>query len=135
MWRTENAGITWESISDGLTNSSVGALAVAPSNPSIIYVGTGEADMRSDITYGDGVYKSTDAGMHWQHVGLEDTRQIGKIIVDPKNPDVVLVAALGHAYGPNSERGVSGLRTAGELGRKFCTRILMSGRLTLVGIR
>jgi len=106
MWKTENAGVTWESISDGLTNSSVGAFAVAPSDPKVIYVGTGEADMRSDITYGDGVYKSIDGGSHWQHIGLEDTRQIGKILVDPHNPDLVLVAALGHAYGPNIERGV-----------------------------
>lgn len=106
MWKTENAGVTWESISDGLTNASIGAFAIAPSDPNIIYVGTGEADMRSDITYGDGVYKSTDAGAHWQHIGLEDTRQIGRILVDPHNPDLVLVAALGHAYGPNDERGV-----------------------------
>ncbi len=106
MWKTTNAGITWESISAGLTNASVGAFAVAPSDPDIIYVGTGEADMRSDITYGDGVYKSTDGGAHWQHIGLEDTRQIGRILVDPHNPDLVLVAALGYAYGPNSERGI-----------------------------
>jgi photosystem II stability/assembly factor-like uncharacterized protein len=106
MWKTENAGVTWESISNGLTNSSVGAFAVSPSDPNVIYVGTGEADMRSDITYGDGVYKSTDAGAHWQHIGLDDTRQIGKILIDPHNPDLVLIAALGHAYGPNTERGV-----------------------------
>ncbi len=106
MWRTENAGVTWESISDGLTNSSIGAFAIAPSNPNIIYAGTGEADMRSDITYGNGVYKSTDGGSHWNHMGLDDTRQIGKILIDPHNPDLVLVAALGHAYGPNEERGI-----------------------------
>lgn len=106
MWKTENAGVTWESISDGLANSSIGAFAIAPSDPNIIYVGTGEADMRSNITCGDGVYKSTDAGTHWQHVGLENTRQIGKILIDPRNPDLVLVAALGHPYGTNTDRGV-----------------------------
>ena len=106
MWRTKNAGVTWESISNGLTNLSVGAFAIAPSDRNIIYVGTGEADMRSDITYGDGVYKSTDGGEDWEHIGLEDTRQIGKILIDPHNANVVLVASLGHAYGPNSERGV-----------------------------
>jgi photosystem II stability/assembly factor-like uncharacterized protein len=106
MWKTENAGVTWKSISDGLTNPSVGAIDIAPSNPSIIYVGTGEADLRSDITYGGGVYKSTDGGSHWQFVGLNGTRHIGRVLIDPRNPDVVLVAAVGHAYGPNEERGV-----------------------------
>lgn len=106
VWKTENAGLTWESMSDGLENPSIGALAVAPSDPEILYAGTGEADMRSDMTYGDGVYKSTDGAKTWVHVGLEDTRHIGKILIDPNNPDLVLVAALGHAYGPNGERGV-----------------------------
>src|SRR5207247_9187487 len=77
-----------------------------PSDPAMIAVGTGEASLRSDITYGAGVYRSTDGGAHWQSLGLADTRHIGKIVVDPRNPDVVLVAALGHAYGPNAERGV-----------------------------
>ncbi|MDE3057221.1 MAG: hypothetical protein KGJ59_04620 [Bacteroidota bacterium] len=107
MWKTVNAGLTWESISDGTKmNPSVGAFAIAPSNSETIYVGTGEADMRSDITYGSGVYKTTDGGTTWQHCGLEETQHIGKVLVDPHNPDIVLVAALGHAYGPNEERGV-----------------------------
>ncbi len=107
MWKTVNAGITWKSLSDGAKmNPSVGAFAIAPSDPKIIYVGTGEADMRSDITYGDGVYKSTDGGTSWQHCGLEDTRHIGIILIDPHDPNIVLIAALGHAYGPNEERGV-----------------------------
>jgi photosystem II stability/assembly factor-like uncharacterized protein len=106
VWRTRNAGVTWEPLFDGQPISSIGALALAPSDPNIIYVGTGESDMRSDITYGAGVYRSTDSGAHWQHLGLADTRQIGKVLVDPGNPDVVWVAALGHAYGPNTERGV-----------------------------
>jgi photosystem II stability/assembly factor-like uncharacterized protein len=106
MWKTVNAGITWKSISNGLTNPSIGAIAIAPSDPNIIFVGTGEADLRSDITYGGGVYKSTDAGSHWQFIGLGDTRHIGRVLIDPKNPDLVLVAAVGHAYGPNEERGV-----------------------------
>ena len=106
VWRTRNAGVTWEPLFDDQPIASVGALAVAPSDPTIIYVGTGEASIRSDITYGAGVYRSTDGGAHWQSLGLADTRHIGKIVVDPRNPDVVLVAALGHAYGPNAERGV-----------------------------
>src|SRR5437016_8852247 len=106
VWRTRNAGVTWEPLFDDQPIASVGALAVAPSDPRIIYVGTGEASIRSDITYGAGVYKSTDGGAHWQSLGLEDTRHIGKILVDATNPDVVLVAALGHAYGANADRGV-----------------------------
>ncbi len=106
VWKSTDAGVTWTPIFDQQPIASIGALAVAPSNPDVIYVGTGEADMRSDITYGNGVYKSTDAGKTWTHVGLENTHQIGRILVDPHNPDVAFVAALGHAYASNSERGV-----------------------------
>jgi len=106
MWKTVNAGVTWEPISDGQMSPSIGALAIAPSDPNIMYVGTGEADLRSDNTNGDGMYKSTDGGSHWTHIGLKDTRHIGRVLIDPHNPDLVLVAALGHAYGPNEERGV-----------------------------
>ena len=106
VWRTRNAGVTWEPLFDDQPIASIGALAIAPSDPNIIYVGTGEASIRSDITYGAGVYKSTDGGAHWQSLGLADTRHIGKILVHPRNPDVLLVAALGHAYGPNADRGV-----------------------------
>ncbi|HXL11838.1 MAG TPA: hypothetical protein VN955_10625, partial [Gemmatimonadales bacterium] len=106
VWRTRNAGVTWEPLFDTQPIASIGALALAPSDPNVIYVGTGEASIRSDITYGAGVYKSSDGGAHWRAVGLADTRHIGKVLVDPTNPDIVLVAALGHAYGPNSERGV-----------------------------
>jgi photosystem II stability/assembly factor-like uncharacterized protein len=110
VWKTTDGGLVWKPLFDGQPIASIGAIAVAPSDPNVIYVGTGEADMRSDISFGDGVYKSTDAGETWQNVGLKDSRHIGRILVDPRNPDVVLVAALGHAYGPNNERGV--FRTA-----------------------
>ncbi len=106
VWKTTNAGRTWAPIFDSQPVGSIGAIGVAPSNPNVIYVGTGEADMRSQISYGNGVYKSTDAGTTWKHLGLDDTRQIGRVVVDPRNPDIVFVAALGHAYGPNTERGV-----------------------------
>ena len=106
VWRTRNAGVTWEPLFDDQPIASIGALALSPSDPNVIYVGTGEAAIRSDITYGTGVYKSTDGGAHWQSLGLADTRHIGKVLVDPRNSGLVLVAALGHAYGPNSERGV-----------------------------
>jgi len=106
VWRTTNAGVTWDPLFDGQPIASIGALAVAPSDPRIIYAGTGEASIRSDITFGAGVYTSNDGGATWQALGLEDTRHIGRVLVDPRNPDVVLIAALGHAYGPNPERGV-----------------------------
>lgn len=106
VWATEDAGRTWTPIFDQEPAGSIGALALAPSNPSVMYVGTGEADMRSDIAHGNGLYKSTDAGQHWSFIGLGDTRQIGRILVDPRDPNIVLVAALGHAYGPNAERGI-----------------------------
>ena len=106
VWKTIDAGQHWTPILDDAGTGSIGAVAVAPSNPDVIYVGTGEGALRGDITNGMGVFKSTDGGKTWTHVGLRDTRQIGTIIVDPTNPDVVLVAAIGHAFGPNTERGV-----------------------------
>jgi photosystem II stability/assembly factor-like uncharacterized protein len=106
VWETRDAGRTWRAIFDRERVGSIGAIAIAPSQPSTIYVGTGEADMRSDIAQGEGVYRSTDGGAHWTHIGLADSRAIASIVVDPQNPDVVFVAALGHPYGPNAERGV-----------------------------
>jgi photosystem II stability/assembly factor-like uncharacterized protein len=106
VWESDNAGRTWNPIFDREDVGSIGAIAVAPSDPKTIYVGSGEADMRSDIAYGNGMYVSHDAGKTWQHIGLTDTMQIGAIVVDPRDANVVYVAALGHAYGPNVERGV-----------------------------
>jgi photosystem II stability/assembly factor-like uncharacterized protein len=106
VWTTGDAGRTWQPIFDGEPIGSIGALALAPTDPNTIYVGSGEADMRSDVAHGNGIYKTTDAGKHWDFIGLADSRQIGRILVDPRDPNVVLVAALGHAYGPNAERGV-----------------------------
>jgi photosystem II stability/assembly factor-like uncharacterized protein len=106
VWKTTDAGTVWKPIFDGQPIASIGAIAVAPSDPNVIYVGSGEADMRSDIGFGDGIYKSSDAGKTWNNVGLKDSRQISRIAVDPRHPNVVFVAALGHAYGPNAERGV-----------------------------
>jgi len=106
VWKTSDAGTVWTAISDNQRIGSVGAIAVAPSDPRTIYVGTGESDIRSDLSSGDGVYKSTDSGSTWLHVGLEDTRQISRIVVDPQDANVVYVGALGHAYGPNEQRGV-----------------------------
>lgn len=106
IWKTANAGVVWKPIFDSQHVASIGAIAVAPSDPKIIYAGTGEADIRSDLSTGDGVYKSTDAGQTWTSIGLGESRQISRIVVDPRDANVVYVAALGHAYGPNPERGV-----------------------------
>jgi photosystem II stability/assembly factor-like uncharacterized protein len=118
VWETNDAGRTWQPIFDAQPVGSIGALTVAPSDSKIIYVGTGEADMRSDISQGNGVYKSTDAGKTWAFSGLGDSRQIGKILVHPRDPDLVYVAALGHPYGPNAERGVNRSRDGGRTWQK-----------------
>ncbi len=114
VWKTEDGGTYWENISDGFFNtSSIGALAISPSDPNVIYAGTGETTIRTDVSYGDGVYGSTDGGKTWAHLGLEETRHIGEIRIHPQNPDLVYVAALGHAFGPNPERGVYRSRDGG----------------------
>jgi photosystem II stability/assembly factor-like uncharacterized protein len=106
VWESMNAGRTWTPIFDGEPVGSIGAIAVAPTDSRVIYVGSGEADMRSDIAHGNGMYKSTDGGRTWTNIGLDDSRQIGKILVDPRDANTLYVAALGHQYGPNSQRGV-----------------------------
>src|SRR5690349_12959686 len=119
VWKTTDAGTYWENVSDGFFNTaSVGALAVAPSDSNVIYAGTGETTIRIDVSHGDGVYRSTDAGRTWAHVGLADTRFIGKIRIHPRDPDLVYVAALGHAFGPNDERGVFKSTDGGASWRK-----------------
>ena len=114
VWKTTDAGIVWTPIFDEQLVASIGALALAPSDPRTIYVGTGESDIRSSLSFGDGIYKSTDAGRSWRHLGLEDTRHISKIVVDPEDANTVYVGALGHVYAPNSERGVYKSTDGGE---------------------
>ena len=106
VWKTTDAGRTWSPIFDSQPTGSIGAIAVAPSDPNIVYVASGEGLMRPDLSVGDGIYKSTDAGKTWTHLGLRDGQQIPQIIVDPRNPDRLFVAVLGHPYGPNEERGI-----------------------------
>ena len=106
VWKSVDGAVTWSPMFDHQASFSIGAIAVAPSDPNVIYVGTGETALRADIAQGDGVYKSVDAGKTWKNVGLRDSRAIGKILVHPRNPDIVYVAALGHTFGANAERGV-----------------------------
>jgi photosystem II stability/assembly factor-like uncharacterized protein len=119
VWKTTNAGQSWTNITDYKSDiSSVGAIAVAPSDPNVIYVGTGEKDLREDLTYGTGVYRSTDGGQTWASLGLRETHQIGNIRIDPRNPDRLFVAAMGHAFGPNPERGVFRTNDGGKSWQK-----------------
>ncbi len=131
VWETDNAGRTWRPIGDSLPVASVGAIAIAPSDTNVLYVGTGEADMRSDIQHGNGVYKSVDAGKTWTHIGLDDSRQIGRIVVDPKDANTVYVAALGHQYGPNTQRGVFKSTDGGKTWNKVLYKDEHTGAIDL----
>jgi photosystem II stability/assembly factor-like uncharacterized protein len=106
VWKSTDGANTWSPVFDKDGSPSIGSIAVAVSDPNIVYVGTGEACIRGNISHGDGVWKSLDAGKSWKNIGLKDSRAIGKVIVNPRNPDIVFVAALGHPFGPNTERGV-----------------------------
>ena len=115
VWKSNDAGLYWENVSDGFLNTaSIGALAVAPSDGNVIYAGTGEATIRIDVSHGDGVYKSTDCGRTWRHMGLPESRHIGEIRVHPTDPDTVYVAALGHSAKDNPERGMYRSTDGGE---------------------
>ncbi len=118
VWKTTDGGVSWDPLFDKQSTSSIGSIAVADSDPNVIYAGTGEACIRGNISFGDGVYKSTDGGKTWNNIGLKDTRHIGKVIIHPANPDVAFVAALGHAYGPNTERGIFRTRDGGKTWEK-----------------
>jgi len=120
VWKTDDGGMTWSNVSDGyFKNGSVGAIAVAESDPNVVYVGMGEACIRGNVSPGDGVYKSEDAGKTWRHVGLAETQTIGRVRVHPGNPDVVYVAAPGHLFGRNPERGVFRSRDGGKTWQKI----------------
>lgn len=132
VWKTNDGGQYWQNVSDGyFKRASVGAIAVAPSDPNVIYVGMGEATIRGNVSHGDGVYKSTDMGKTWTHLGLEDTRHIGQVRVHPYNPDVVYVAALGHAHGPNKERGVYRSRDGGKTWENILFKSEKAGAIDL----
>jgi len=131
VWKTTNGGLTWTPLFDREAVSSIGAIAVAPSDPNVLYVGTGEACIRGDISHGDGVYKSTDGGKTWKNIGLKDTQTIARVIVNPHNPDLVFVAAFGHAFGPNPERGVFRSTDGGQTWEKVLYKDENTGAIDL----
>ncbi len=132
VWKTTDYGRTWNPIFDDQPTGSIGSLAIAPSNSDIIYVGSGEGLRRPDLSVGDGIYKSTDAGRTWQHLGLRDAQQIASIIVDPKDPNRLFVAAQGHPYGPNAERGVFRSVDGGQTWQKVLYKDENVGAMDLV---
>ncbi len=131
VWKTTDAGRTWVSLFDDQPTQSVGAIALAPSNPDVIYVGSGEGLQRPDLSTGDGIYKTIDGGKSWRHLGLRDGQQIGALVVDPGNPDRVFAAVLGHPYGPNSERGVFRSTDGGQNWEKVLYRDENTGAIGL----
>lgn len=132
VFKSTDGGVTWRPLFDHESTSSIGAIAVADSDHNVIYAGTGEACIRGNMSYGDGVYKSLDGGKTWKNVGLRDSEHIGAIIIDPKDPNIVLVAALGHAYGPNSERGIFRTRDGGKTWDKVLYKDDHSGGIDVV---
>ena len=132
LWKTTDSGLTWRPVTDGqIKSSSVGAVAVSESNPDVVYIGMGETELRGNIMQGDGVYKSADAGKTWQHVGLNDTQAISRIRIHPQNPDIVYVAALGHPYGPNDDRGVFKSTDGGKSWRRVLFKSSRAGAVDL----
>ena len=132
VWKTTDGGTTWENVSDGyFKTSAVGALAVSESDPNVIYVGTGETCIRGNVSHGDGIYKSTDGGKTWTNVGLEDTRHIASVQIHPRDPELVYVAALGHAWGPNKERGVYRSKDGGKHWDKVLFKSERTGAIDL----
>ena len=131
VWKTDDFGRTWKPIFDDQPTGSIGAIALAPSDPNTIYVGSGEGLQRPDLSVGDGMYKSTDAGKTWRHLGLRDAQQIPAILVDPRDPNRLFVAALGHPYGPNPERGVFRSTDGGQTWQKVLYKDERTGAIDL----
>lgn len=132
VWKSTDAGATWKPLFEHETTASMGAIAVADSDRNVIYAGSGEGCIRGNMSYGDGVYKSVDGGRTWKNVGLRDTQHIGALIIDPKEPDIVFVAALGHAYGSNSERGIFRTRDGGKTWEKVLYKDDQTGGIDVV---
>ncbi|MDH4272400.1 MAG: glycosyl hydrolase, partial [Candidatus Aminicenantes bacterium] len=132
VWKTEDGGLNWKCVSDGFFRTgSVGAIAVSEYDPNVVYVGMGEAPIRGNVSHGDGVYKSTDAGKTWKHLGLADTSQISRLRIHPRDPDLVYVASLGHVYGPNDDRGVFRSEDGGKTWERVLFRNNKTGAIDL----
>ena len=132
IWKTNDGGTHWRCVSDGfLSTAAVGAIAVARSDSNVVYAGMGETTIRLDVSYGDGVYKSTDAGRSWTNIGLKDTKHIGRVLIHPTNPDIVYVAALGDIFGPNEARGVYRTTDGGKSWEKILYRDADSGAIDM----
>ena len=132
VWKTTDGGINWEPLGDGqFKTGSVGAVAVAESDPNVVYVGMGEQTLRGNLSHGDGMYKSTDAGKTWKKTGLEETRHISRVRIHPRNPDLVYVAAIGHAFGPNEQRGVFRSKDGGKTWERVLYRSPQAGAIDL----
>lgn len=134
VWKTTDGGVNWESVSDGqpFGTGSVGAVEVSQADPNVVYVGMGETSIRGNVSHGDGVYKSLDAGKTWKRIGLEDTRHIGRVRIHPRNPDIVYVAALGHIFGPNEQRGVYRTKDGGKSWERILFKSSKAGAIDLV---
>src|SRR4051812_32059117 len=131
VWKTDDFGRTWKPLFDDQPTGSIGAIAIAPSDATVIYAGSGEGLQRPDLSVGDGMYKSTDSGKTWRHLGLRDAQQIPAILVDPRDPNRLFVAALGHPYGPNPERGVFRSTDGGESFQKVLYKDDRTGAIDL----
>jgi len=131
VWKTTDAGRSWHPMFDKEPIASIGAIAIDPRDHNVVYVGTGEPCLRGNISFGNGMYKSLDGGHTWTHIGLDDTRHISKVLIDPQDPNTIFVAAIGHAYGPNEQRGVFRSTDAG----KFFIRMTRRAPLIWFSIR
>src|SRR6056297_4121403 len=133
LWKTTDGGNEWKPVTDGqITSSSVGAVAIAETNPDIVYIGMGEVQLRGSITQGDGIYKSTDAGENWEHMGLKETQAVARIRIHPTDANIVYVAALGHPYGDNEERGVFKTTDGGKTWKKVLYASDKAGAVDLI---
>ncbi|HEU5480268.1 MAG TPA: hypothetical protein VFU90_10570, partial [Candidatus Tumulicola sp.] len=135
VWKSTDYGVVWNNITDGKwpsASDSIGAIAVAPSNPKVLYVGTGETDIRNDMITGDGIFKSVDAGKSWKYAGLRDTRTISAIVVDPRDPNVVYTSSMGHVFAPNADRGVFKSTDGGKTWQKILFVDDKTGAIDLV---
>ncbi len=132
VWRTEDAGASWKNISDGFFGGSIGSIAIAESDPNVIYVGGGEVTVRGNVSHGEGIWKSTDAGQTWVQIGLNDSRHVPRIRIHPTNPDLVYAAVLGHLYGPNQERGVYRSRDGGKTWERILFASEETGAVDLI---